>query len=605
MNLSSKIFTALMSMSATLAVACGDDGGSASGGSSSSDTDDRMPVFTTADDSQGSTGFELVCIPGTQRCGDQVTVETCADNGVEWLPEPCGPNSNCVPCEEVDCTTATCQGPCDVAADLPSSAGCSFIANRNLHFYEDWPDGVVLGNPNDEGTARIELFFIPEGKRDPVPYEAMPVLELAPGEVSAGIPLSTEFLPCCSSFLRTGGIFRIRSNLPIVAYQHAPLQANFGNESSLLLPDEVLGTQYVVSSLSASILGFGTQVYAEPSYFVVVALEDDTTVQWTPRYAALNGTGLPIPPAQIGETVGITMNKYETLRIVPSENGVDKDVDGWNFPLDVSGTVISADQPIWVLGASRGSAVPTESARTGDQLQEVLFPLSLWGDKYVAPAPPQRGTDTEEKSYWRLYAATPGVTITAEPAVTGLPATLDERGEYIDVEVEHGVHTVFEGDGAFLPVEYLRSRLDSSGEPDEPPDIERGDSSMVQMVPVEQFLNRYTFATAVGFAFNYVQVIRTQGGAAVTLDGAMVTGWEPAGADYEVATVLLDTDPEELTSSHDILSSDPFGILQIGWAAGVPGEDPGCIRDTPDTPVTCNSSYAYPGGLKADRIFVP
>ena len=195
------------------------------------------------------------------------------------------------------------------------------------------------------------------------------------------------------------------------------------------------------------------------------------------------------------------------------------------------------------------------------------------------------------------------------PPHPDFPLTLSERGEFADVVIDSGVHTVLSGDGAFLPVEYLRSKIvpsDIAMAQGVAADIGKGDSAMVQMVPTEQFLRRYTFATGVGFAFNVVQVIREQGSAAVQIDGDNVTGWEPAG-DFEVATVAIDE------GAHDIASADPFGIIQLGWTNSDLGNDPGCIRNEEFTDddgevfeaKECNGSYAYPGGMKTEQIFVP
>jgi hypothetical protein len=446
--------------------------------------------------------------------------------------------------------------------------------------YGDYPDGLVVGNPNEEGTAHVELFFVPEGKRD---EESVTEFDLGPGE-SRTEELLSDFVPGSTSRLRTGGIFRVYSDLPVIAYQHAPLRANRGNESALLLPDNILGQDYVVASFPGSDFGSGT---GRPSYFEIVALEDGTRVEWTPRFRT-TGDGLPIPPVLAGETGSIIMNRYETMRIVPSANDLPDGPDA-NLLMDVSGTVIHASNPIWVTGATRGSRVPIGNGGTGDQLQEILFPLNHWGKKYVAVASHVRSED--EQHFWRVFAGAPGVTITSDPPLPDFPVTLEERGEYIDVEVGTGETVLLEGDAAFLPVEYLQSRNTSGVFPNLP----YGDSAMVQMVPVEQYLDRYVFATGVGFFYNFVQVIREAGGADIVLDGTTVTGYELPIGGYEVVTIPIDE------GTHVAESDGPFGIVQMGYAKGEPGDEQ-C--DAPPD-IYCNSSYAYPGGMKADMIYVP
>jgi hypothetical protein len=125
---------------------------------------------------------------------------------------------------------------------------------------------------------------------------------------------------------------------------------------------------------------------------------------------------------------------------------------------------------------------------------------------------------------------------------------------------------MIEADGPIMPVQYLEGQDGGAG---------TGDPASYQMVPVEQFLSRYVFVTGTGYDLNYVQVIREQGGADVTVDGATVAGYYSVGA-YEVADWSISE------GSHVADSSGPFGIIQVGY-----------------TNVT---SYAYPGGLRLATI---
>ena len=92
---------------------------------------------------------------------------------------------------------------------------------------------------------------------------------------------------------------------------------------------------------------------------------------------------LRLPAA--GETSApLDMNRFDTVRIAASAN-IEMNGD----LRDVSGTVIHADKPIMVMGASRCSRIPIreEPARGRcDPLQEMLIPLDYWGERYVAVA---------------------------------------------------------------------------------------------------------------------------------------------------------------------------------------------------------------------------
>lgn len=602
-----------------------DDDGTASTGSATSGVAASTTTDPTSED-ESSSGFVPLCQPGELRCAnDDSGVEVCAATGLEWVVDlACGSYSLCEPCEENDdeCTVPTCVGPCQLTENDPSSAGCAFVVNRSLHPFQEFADGLVLTNPNEELSAAIQIFEVPEGILDEELFEQF---NLAPGE-SRTIELLTDFIPGTSSNLRTGGIFRVYSDVPVIGYQHAPLRSNRGNESALLLPDRVLGDTYVAvsyTSLSTSLRG--------ASYFELVALEDDTTVTWTPRVDTA-GNGLPIDPVAAGEEGTLVLNRYETMRIVPSQLGIPEDDPDAFEALDISGTLIRADNPIWVSGGNRFSRVPLGEpgqGGTGDQLLEVLFPLQHWGRTYVLPAAVSRPWEFDppaavsewsefvEENHFRIYAGSAGVTITSDPPHPEFPVTLDAVGDFVDVVTEAGVNLTVAANAPYLPVQYLRSRLFNFEGVEGPPQTGYGDSAMVQLVPTEQYLSRYVFSTGVDFYYNHVQLIRSVSDEEVRLtssSGNIIrvcnepdcdAQFESAGSESEVAVVAIDA------GTYVAESATPFGVIQSGSARGV-GNDAktGEPLDTQCEPATmadplCFATYAYPGGMQAKAIFIP
>ncbi len=624
----------------TLAACGGDDG--APPLVDDDDTDTATGVTTDVDDSTGidpsgvdesSSGFVPNCQPGDRRCSsDGQSIEVCADTGLEYEVElECGTYSECRPCEEGDdqCTVPICEGPCQLTENDPSSAGCAFVVNRSLHPYQDFADGLVVTNPNEELDAAVQIFEVPEGVLDEELFESF---NLAPGE-SRTIELETEFVPGNSSNLRTGGIFRVYSDVPVIGYQHAPLRANSGNESALLLPDRVLGNDYVVPSYSSLRGGQFTGV----SYFELVALQDDTRVDWTPRVNTA-GNGLPIDPVTAGETGSLVLNRYETMRIVPSTLGIPEDITNDEYtiayePLDISGTVVSSDRPIWVSGGNRFSRVPLGTpgdGGSGDQLIEVVFPLQHWGRSYVMPAAPIRPyefdaprpewQDFEEASHYRIYAGAADVTITSDPPTPNFPVTLDNIGDFVEIEADSGLSVVVEADRPFLPVQYIRSKNPVSDDAiNGPPQTGYGDSAMVQLVPTEQYLSRYSFATGVDFYYNSVELMRASsdtdieiraasGGNIITVTSTCDAGdpncfeFTQVGAEHEIAVVPL------VEGTYTASSDSPFGIIQFGSARSSQEDEKGNTQDPTCAAigtVNCNATYAYPGGLKAESIFIP
>jgi hypothetical protein len=580
---------AIFAVSATIAMwGCGDDG-SPAGTEDSTSAQPSTGLLTDA-----TTGVpQPLCMPGEIRCQSVEALERCAPTGKSWVTEPCPSQTTCTPCDSDSCTEDQCLGPCDSIDDLPSSAGCSFIANRQLHAVQAFEDGLVVANPNSTVDAHVTLYQTPEGTNQ---EEMLEEAVLAPLE-STMFLLSQNFVQGDTSMFRTGGTYRVQSDVPVVAYHHAPYALSHGNDSSLLLPESALRREYVVMS-------YGPNVdirQGEPSYFEVVALENYTTLEWYPPVATA-GNGLPIPAVPGGGKGTLKLNRFDTVRIAAS--GIATDI----IPeRDVSGTVVVADKPIWVTSGVACGRVPTRDLDVYpvgfcDPLQEMPIPLEYWGNTYVGVHSPVR---TNERHWWRIYAGTDGVEVTTDPPQGEGTFTFEKRGDFVDLAVPSGTHVVFRGDnGVFMPVQYLESRhygSDPAGEglpePEEDGFAAFGDPAMYQMVPVEQFLERYVFATALNFAYNYVQVIRPAGGVAIDLDGEPVDeALFEVVAEFEVATVPIEE------GSHLIESVEAFGIIQVGYSLET--YDERCLQDPPSMN-SCPSSYAYPGGMKSDPIYIP
>lgn len=414
---------------------------------------------------------------------------------------------------------------CAEAAMTQSTVGCSFHANRMQNF-SVYDSSIIVGNVSETEVATVRLYFAEGG-----------------GEVAQGGPVmvgplqSHEFVlsapipPGDVSVLRTDGTFRVESEQPIVAYQHSPIGAIASNDSSMLIPDHALGQFHVVASWNTNITG-------NTSAFNVIGIENDTVVTWRPRNPTSAGAGVP---AVAAFALGMaTVGANDLLQVVA--------------PTDASGTIVETNKPAWVMGTVPCVQVPTGVAFC-DHIEEQLIPVEYWGTEYVGVHAPTRSF---EDYWWRVYSGADGVMISTSPNQPGFPVTLD-RGEFIELSTLDSF--VITGDGAFMPVQYLEGQEGGAG---------TGDPASYQMVPVEQFLNRYVFVTGTGYTQNYVQVIRTAGGANVEVDGVVVTGYTAVGA-YEVADWPISE------GAHSAASEQPFGIVQVGY-----------------TEVT---SYAYPGGL--------
>jgi len=528
----------------------------------SGDSDNPSTTTPATSSSPTTTGFDLFCMPGTSRCADDVTVETCKGSGLAYEKTACSTYQACIDGE--------CIGPCEKVADAPSSNGCEFYAIR-MRSHNELPgdkDALIVGNTDPKLTATVQLTFAANNSHKDEPL-GDPVV-LAPGE-SHIFQLNNDQLQGYST-VRIGGVFRVSSDVPIAAYLHSSLENKASNDSSLLLPTHTLRQKYVIPSYP----GFADPktpdtTNGRPSYFNVIALEDNTVVSWIPR-ADTAGDGIAIMPLTAGQTGQITLSRFDVLQVGSSSK------TNLNYQShDVSGTLVTADKKISVLGATDCAFVPWGSGFC-NHLQEQAFPLDYWGKTYVGAHSPVRNN---EKHYWRVFAGEAGVTVTTDPPQAGTPFTLLERGAYKDLEIPNGVSFVFQATGPILPVQYLAGNTAAGG---------IGDPSMYQMVPVEQWLKRYVFVTGINYGINYAQVIRRFGGADVSINGQVVTGYylinTVSGGKYEIADVLLAGG--DMAQSYLAESADDFNVVVVGY-----------------TNNAWLSAYAYPGGMGLKRIYDP
>jgi len=471
------------------------------------------------------------CAPGSTECVGEEQVKTCNAQG-----EAYDPPVNCGPTES--CGGGSCLSLCAQAEATPSSIGCSFFAERMDNYNNGANDSLIIGNTSKIKSATVQLYFTANGQNVEAAQGA-PVV-ITPGKTQTYTLTNLPFAK--ASGYRKGGSYRVQSTIPVVAYQHSPIGAQATNDASMLLPEHALKSDYIVASYKDGLNGVDL-----PSYFTVVAVADGTTVKWVPTQNTLAGNG--VAAVMAGQTGQQVMNRFDTLQLRAPDNG------------DLSGSFVSSDKPIWVVGANNCANVPT-GVTFCDHIEEQLLPLDYWGKKYVGAHSPKRGN---EKHYWRVYAGEDGTTVTTNPVQPGTPAVLN-KGQWKELVIANNTSFIFEGDKPFLPVQYLEGENGGGG---------TGDPAMYQMIPVEQFLDRYAFVTGTGYTTHYAQIIRTKGGPDVLVDGVVVGNYAAVG-EYEVSDYKISE------GAHLAESGAPFGVINVGY-----------------TGVT---SYAYPGGLKLTVI---
>ncbi|EDM81307.1 bacterial Ig-like domain protein [Plesiocystis pacifica SIR-1] len=500
-------------------------------------TADDTTADTTADDTADTTDTTTedegtFCEPGLTICFDADNTQTCVDDGSEFGdPVPCDPTETC--------QNGVCIPLCDAVEAEPSSIGCSFFANRMDNYNPGDNDSLVVGNIDSVKTVSAQLYFVPNGSNV---EQAQGAPVNIPPEGTYTFTLTNAQIESQTT-IRNGGVYRVETDIPIVAYQHSPIGSVFTNDASMLLPEHALTGNYVVNSYPATVGNY-------PSYFTAIAVTDGTTVNFTVPEATAGGGG--VTALNAGGSTSVMLNRYDTLNVVvQQQNGGD-----------VSGTVVESDGPLWLVGATECANVPNNGTLYCDHMEEANLPLEYWGQEYVGAHVPYRSGN--EDFHWRVYGGEDGVQINTDPVQAGFPLTLN-KGEWYQFSTTESF--IISGDGPFLPVQYMEGTTGGAGD---------GDPSQIQSVPTEQFLDAYAFVTGTDYPTHYVQIIRPAGGADVLVDGQVVGDYYTVGT-FEVADYPLNQE-----GTHFANSDQPFGIVSVGYS-----------------PAT---SYGYPGGLKLQVI---
>ena len=268
------------------------------------DSEGETTASTTNDDptiENPTTGIEQVCMPGTISCKDETSAKVCTPDGLTFIDVPCD--------EREVCSSGRCLGPCDFAEESPSSIGCSFFAARMTHWRENSPDALIIGNTDRTETATIQLWYVPDNLG--LEFPSGDPLELAPGETRL-FEMTNSFIDKRGSGFRLGGLYRVESDIPIVAYQHSPLENTSANDSSMLLPEHTLRNEYIVYSYPGFQDKDDEDVNGHPSYFTVLSLDYDTVVTWKPPVATA-GNDFTIKRVKAGEEGSVELEEYELV----------------------------------------------------------------------------------------------------------------------------------------------------------------------------------------------------------------------------------------------------------------------------------------------------
>ena len=576
----------------------------------------------------------MVCSPSQTRCapGEQGIIEICNEDGSEWeFFDECDPG--------LSCDAGQCLSPCEENAKVPSFLGCDYWALDLDNIAEECDItgacrvGLTCNRATNtcEPSAASQQFSISVSNPNPDEVLVTILNNATSNESEVTVPGSTvQQIPLdrldVDGIGLTSNAYHVTTSLPVTVHQFNPSNnvGVFSNDASLLLPANAGGDNYYVLSWPTG--PFGALGGTALAYATVVAVGTDgpTTVTVTPSVPIPAGSGTPAMAASTATDV--TMNYGQVLNL-QTEGTVNR---------DLSGTWIQSSQPILVFaGHECAFVLDEEPTPFCDHIEQQLFPVAAWGDRYFAAKLSPRGGEVDA---YRVVAAGGGTTITTTPAIPGANGQTLGRGQVIEFTTDQNF--VLESNNPVMLGQYMVGSnfagIEPSCFPISPADeawcdtagglfgcpagytcdrdpgfcaircantsecqalapgssiicgpegycsgsTGAGDPAFMLAVPESQFRDNYIFLTPADYRDDWFTAI-VPDGTVLTLDGnALPTdGYQPIGASgwsvyHHDTSATGDSDPAQ---AHTLTGTAAFGLQVYGY--------------------DCDVSYAYPGGL--------
>lgn len=441
------------------------------------------------------------------------------------------------------CRRGACVQLCEEATRAKSNVGCEYWAvdldnavvqtgNAALQQF-----AVIVSNPQPDLAAKVTVEEDTALPGQPpnirtigtttVGIRHLEVFKLGPKEVDGSTPDKPNG---GTGTALSRGAFRIRSTVPIVAYQFNPLEnANvFSNDASLLLPTAALGgngRSYIVAGWPQTIArsedpatNFGQDLRA---FLTIVGTTPNTKIKLKTTARIIPGGPFPFGVSR-GDEVEATLDPFDVLNL---ETG--------DFNADFTGSIIDTSAPVAVYVGSEASDAPSFTnlaarACCADHLESQVTPLRAVGKNYVIGRMPNRSKAVAaaggvlqpfaEPELYRVVAAAGGGT----KVKTTLPAPFDQfnlKDEGSNITITALSDFVLNADKPVMIVDVQVSQ-EAAGIPRSLPG---GDPSMLFVPPVEQWRNDYILLTPDKYAFDFL-VITAPFGASVYLDGLPIDG---------------------------------------------------------------------------------
>lgn len=515
------------------------------------------------------------CIPGQTQCQGQKALQCKADGSGWQLSEDCGAVAKL-------CIAGQCANACDPAFANPTPWGCEFwaLATENTAPTNGNPGGtanpaiplaltLLVANPNNQPvTLTLSNRAEPLDKAfKSQTYSLQPL-----GSLTLQVPDPSWQQPLQGAAGTSAGplAYRLQATLPVSVAQHNQAVGGIASaDTSLLWPVNALGLQYRAVTrpqVAPETRGFVAAIATAPGVTKVTVLTSAKT---------LAGKGVsadPLPPLQAGDTAVRELPQGHAWLIATDAKGAD-----------LTGSLVSADQPFAVLSGNQAAPVPETtqclfgtgtpaggagkclgSAKTcfadsdcpqaccADHLEDQLRPVTFWASQFILPALQPRGA-TPELAVVRVVASADGTSVFTVPHLANWPVL--KAGQSFEVLADQDL--LVYADKPVQVVQWMTSSQLTSGKL-------AGDPAMAVVPPIGWLDSRATWVNPAPYKQVYL-VVAAPAGAAVVVDSKpVVLASSVPGSGWQVARVpVAGAGPHQLTADRPV-----YAMLQ-GWDDGV------------------------------------
>ncbi|NBR37447.1 MAG: PKD domain-containing protein, partial [Chitinophagales bacterium] len=370
---------------------------------------------------------------------------------------------------------------------------------------------------------------------------------IAVGQVVTCVVPNTYFIPSWGPF--SNRAIRVSAEKPVVVYSYITQSAVSG--ATLCLPTNVLGNEYYSMNY--------TQVSNENnsnSYFTIIAVEDNTTVEITPSAATTNGW-------TAGSVNTITLNRGQIYQVLGTVSTVPS--GGLFTGVDLTGSKIrsvasgsSSCKRIAVFSGAGKIRIGANcsNANSSDNLYQQLYPSASWGKDYLTVPSYNR-----PNNFYRVIKRDPATNVYVNGTL--IPAASFVNNSYY--EFSGGVPNRVTSDQPVSLSQYFTTQGCSSNPSPYDPD-------MIILNPVEQNISKVTLVSSNLVATqnrqHHMHVVIPNSGTGISsfrLDGNPIpsSSWvvHPQNSAYSYAYLA-----NVAQGYHTLTSDSGFNAMAYGYA---------------------------------------